>query len=261
MKARAVEVLLWLYDQIATRGILNRPIPRRAFESTYVAYKTLIEAGPVGGLRAAVPPGSAVVDVGANIGFFTLMFGRWVGPAGRVIAIEPEHRNLATLRRRVARAGLDQIVECVQAVAADRAGELRLAVNPAHPGDHRIAEQGEPVSALAIDDLTAGEGRPVALVKIDVQGAELLVLRGAWRTIQQHRPALFVELDDCALKKFGSSSRELIESLARRGYSGHALTRRGIGPPQLPTALAAQSAEGYIDVLFLPVEGRPAARR
>ena len=85
--------------------MLDRPRPRRAYESVYLAYKRLIEAGPVDGLRGVVATGSTVFDVGANIGFFSFRFARWVGPEGRVIAIEPEARNIASLRRRVARAG------------------------------------------------------------------------------------------------------------------------------------------------------------
>jgi FkbM family methyltransferase len=252
MRARIVESLLSLYRRASKTGVFDYPLARRAFESAYLGYKLLIEAGPVAQLRSVVAPGSTVVDVGANIGFFALRFGRWVGPEGRVVAIEPEQRNMATLRRRVRRARLNGVVECVQAAAADRPGELRLAVNPAHPGDHRLAEDGEPVRAVTIDELAAGDPRKVALIKIDVQGAELLVLGGAEEVIETHRPALFVEVDDDALTRFGSSSAELIERLATLGYTGHMLTRRGIGPAEEAEAIAAESSVAYRDVLFLP---------
>ena len=257
MRARAVGGLVWLYDRTAKGGLLDRPLPRRAFESAYLAYKHLIEAGPVARLQSVVAPGSTVIDVGANIGFFTLRFGRWVEPGGHVIAIEPESRNMATLRRRVRRACLERVVDCVQAAAADRPGELRLAVNPAHPGDHRIADDGEPVRAVTIDELAAGDPRRVTLVKIDVQGAEMLVLAGAKGVIERHRPAIFVEIADWALERFGSSGGELIEALTDLGYAGHMLTRRGIGAAEPPEALTAKSAQGYIDVLFLPRIRRP----
>lgn len=257
MKTRAVGGLLWLYDRMARGGLLDRPLPRRAFESTYLAYKQLIEAGPVARLQSVVAPGSTVIDVGANIGFFTLRFGRWVEPGGHVIAIEPESRNMATLRRRVRRARLQQVVDCVQAAAADRSGELKLAVNPAHPGDHRIADDGEPVRAVTIDELAAGDSRRVTLVKIDVQGAEMLVLAGAQGVIEKDRPAIFVEIAEFALERFGSSGGELIETLEELGYAGHMVTRRGIGAAEAPEALTAKSAERYIDVLFLPGVRRP----
>jgi FkbM family methyltransferase len=260
MRARLVGGLLWLYERMAKAGLLNRPLPRRAFESAYLAYKRLIEAGPVDRLRPAVSPGSTVIDVGANIGFFALRFASWVGSDGRVIAIEPEGRNMASLRRRVERADLQHVVLCVQAAAADRSGRLMLAVNPAHPGDHRIADEGEPVRAVTIDELTADDPRKVALIKIDVQGAEMMVLGGARRVIESHRPAIFVEVASEPLEQFGSSGDELIETLLALDYTGHTLTRRGIGPAETPEALIAKSAADYADVLFLPKEGTRAAR-
>ncbi len=115
---------------------------------------------------------------------------------GRVIAIEPEARNVDSLRRRVQRAGLADTVECVQAVAAAQPGELRLAVNPTHPGDHQIAAQGRAGPRRDPRRADAGEARHVSLVKIDVQGAESMVLAGARSVLEEHRPALFVEVDD-----------------------------------------------------------------
>jgi FkbM family methyltransferase len=256
MRKQIVAALLALYERAGRRGLLDSRPARRAFESAYLGYKLLIEAGPIGQLRSFVSPGSTVIDVGANIGFFTLKFGRWVGPRGRVVAIEPERRNLASLRRRVGRARLEEVVECVHAAAVDHPGEVTLAVDRAHPGGHRLAENGEPVPAVTIDELTADDARRVSLVKIDVQGAEKLVLDGARRVIDKHRPAIFVELDDAALAAFGSSGAELLETLQSHGYTGYTLTRRGIRTAGPPEALAAKSAESYIDVLFLPQSGR-----
>ena len=62
-----------LYDRAAGGGLLDRPRPRRAYESVYLAYKRLIEAGPIDDLREYVSSGSTVFDVGANIGFFSFL--------------------------------------------------------------------------------------------------------------------------------------------------------------------------------------------
>jgi FkbM family methyltransferase len=251
-RAQLVASLLRLYEWALARGLLDHVVARRAFESAYLTYKLLIEAGPVSQLKPVVAPGSTVIDVGANIGFFTLRFGRWVGPAGRVVAIEPEERNVASLRRRVRRARLHDVIDCVQAAAAALPGEVRIAVNHNHPGDHHLADTGEPIRAVTIDELTEGDPRTVALVKVDVQGAEALVLEGAARVIATHRPAIFIEVDDPSLKRLGSSASELIRELDDLGYRGHMLTRRGIGTPETPEALLARSTSAYIDVLFLP---------
>ena len=87
MRTQVSDGLVQLYERATRAGLLDRPLPRHAFESTYLAYKRMIEAGPINGMRNLVRHGSTVVDVGANIGFFSVRFARWVGPAGRVIAI------------------------------------------------------------------------------------------------------------------------------------------------------------------------------
>jgi FkbM family methyltransferase len=261
LRQRLVGALLRLYERAVKAGLLERPWTRRAFESVYLTYKRLLEAGPTAKLGDLIEPGSAAIDVGANIGYFSLRFGRWVGAGGRVIAIEPEVRNVESLRRRVERAGLAGTVECIQAVAAEQPGELRLAVNPTHPGDHQIAAEGEPVRAVTLNGLIEGETRPVSLIKIDVQGAESMVLAGARAVLEKDRPALFVEVDDEGLRGFGSSARELFETLAGLGYEPHRLTRGGIEPVPDTEALLAQAAGGsYTDVLFLSSGGRSAGR-
>jgi FkbM family methyltransferase len=251
MRQRLSDSLIGLYEHTVRSGALDRPRARRGFEALYLLYKRTLEAGPIGGLQSLVGPGTTVIDVGANIGFFTVPFARWTGVNGRVIAIEPEARNVASLERRIAHAGLGTVVELVCAAAAERTGELRLAVTPAHPGDHHLAESGVPIVAVTLDQLVAGDTRTTSLVKIDVQGAEALVLAGARDLIARDRPAILVEIDAPALARMGSSPRALIETIMTLGYEARQLTRTGPGALQEPESLVARSAAGYIDVLFV----------
>ncbi len=246
--------LLGFYRLAHASGVLSTRPGQAVFRIAYHAYKSFLEAGPVVALRPLVRPGAVVVDVGANMGFFTARFGRWVSEGGRVIAIEPEAINFSRLRRTVARRGLAPVVDLVQAVAAEAPGELRLDVNPHHPGDHRIGETGVPVKAVTIDALLAARGWPeIALIKIDVQGAEARVLAGAHDTIERFHPALFVEIDDDALSRAGSGAGGLIASIAARGYSIHRLAGGSISAPiDVREASAVARRGGYIDLLFLP---------
>src|SRR5665213_2879020 len=79
------------------------PPLNRAFLAFYALYKEYFEAGPIDRLREFVPAGCLVIDVGANVGFFSIRFAKWVGDGGKVISIEPEDRNyshlLASLQR------------------------------------------------------------------------------------------------------------------------------------------------------------------
>ena len=84
------------------------------------------------------------------------------------------------------------------------------------------------VPAVTIDDLVTEAGTPsVSLVKIDVQGAELLVLEGAKRTLDKMRPVLFVEVDDRALGSFGASAQALVTRIEGAGYEMYELAYEG----------------------------------
>jgi FkbM family methyltransferase len=256
LKAILQHAGLAAYSVLVRTGIMKQAWARRVFPAVYSVYKTWIEAGPVDRLKELVPEGSTVVDVGANIGFFTLKFARWVGEQGIVIAIEPDLENFKALTAKIAAAGFERRVRLHQAAATARAGCIRLQRNELHPGDHRITfgAQGMMVPAVTVDDLVTEAGaQSVSLVKIDVQGAEMLVLEGATRTLAEMRPALFVEVDDRALRHFGSSAHALVTRVERAGYEMHELANDG--PPRRLShdgLFANLQTRSYIDVLFLP---------
>lgn len=248
-------LLLAFYRLIKATGLLATPPGRYLFERAYNAYKTLLEAGPVEQLRPFVRGGAWVVDVGANVGFFTTRFGSWISGHARVLAIEPEELNCRRLAGAVARAGLAEKVEIVQGVATDTDGTAPLRINPHHPGDHRMGSGGVPVAAHRLDTLLTRLGEPdISLIKIDVQGAEEKVLDGAETTLARTRPALFVEVHDTALRDFGSSAEQLLQRLADMGYRLHLLERGGISSPLNVTQALARlgPADDYLDFLCLP---------
>jgi len=259
--------LLAIYRAATAVGLLKRGPGRRAVEVAYLGYKRLFEAGSPKRLLPYVEAGSTVIDVGANIGFFTLPFARWVGPQGRVIALEPEDLNHRRLAARLAAAGLSDRVALYEAAAAEESGRQRLAVNPDHPGDHKLATEGAEnsveIDAFALDDLIAeNPGPTVSLVKIDVQGAELRVIKGAHGLIERDRPALLVEIDPGASDADGSPAARIVLSLlVGLGYEFRPWTRRGAGKPQdLEAIVEAAKAVGYLDVLCVSAADRAASR-
>lgn len=147
-------------------------------------------------------PGQFVMDVGANIGAHTLFFAQKIGPEGRVLAFEPQRQVFQNLCANVALNGLSNVMT-FHAGAADQHGMTAIPTpDYNHEGnfgavsllpDPRVQNAGtEPVQLMTLDQL----GLPhLALLKIDVEGMELAVLKGAAQTIQQHRPALYIEND------------------------------------------------------------------
>jgi FkbM family methyltransferase len=226
---------------------------KKIFFMAYHLYKRYFEAGEIGALRAYVSPGSLVVDVGANVGFFTLRFAQWVGSDGCVIAIEPEVRNFDELNRRLKSAGVESDVETYQAVADHADGDVCLVINKDHPGDHKIGDEGIAVSALAVDGLVMDQRLSVSLIKIDVQGAEMRVLLGAERCLMRYRPALFIEVDAGALARFGTSPAEIFGFLSNFDYVPHRLLKTGAEVLDEAAVDDLFARYGYVDILFLAV--------
>jgi hypothetical protein len=109
--AKHLQRLLLLVYRVAVRsGALELPGMRSVFDACYDIYKRLIEAPHVHALRAHVQPGTIVVDVGANVGFFTRYFAEWTGADGRVLAIEAERQNFERLKAMIQSRRLDAVV-------------------------------------------------------------------------------------------------------------------------------------------------------
>jgi FkbM family methyltransferase len=246
--------LLGAYKAAHASGFLRTRAGRALYEKCYEVYKSRLEAAQIERLREHVVPGTWVIDVGANIGFFSVRFGRWVSAGGRVIAVEAEAENVARLRVRLANEKLDTVVEAIHAFVSDEPGEVRLELNPVHPADHKLSIDGGgvTVSAVTLDGLLEARRWPrVSLVKIDVQGAEPRVLAGARRLLQEQKPALFVEFDPSRLERLGSSVSTLFTQVEEAGYLVHSFDRDGIGPALGRAEVLARTAT-YADYLLLP---------
>lgn len=170
------------------------------------------------------PPGAVFVDVGANIGYYTAIAAQAVGADGRVFAIEPEERNFTYLARTVRENSLVQ-VELVRAAAAEATDRRSLFLSRDNAGDHRlIGEEGREivrVDTVRIDDLLDDEHlRATVIIKIDVQGAEGLVLEGASRTLREaSNLTVITEFWPYGLRRADIDPVDFLERLQRYGGS------------------------------------------
>ena len=250
MKRLMQSGLLATYRILRRGGLLATPVGQLISHRVYAGYKAWLERDTQQ-LAQYVAPGTTVLDVGANIGFFTLKFGRWVSSTGRVIAIEPEPANCRALEQQIRSAGLTDTVDIIQAAASDVRGKLFLTLNPDNPADHRIGSSGILVESVMVDDLLSARNWPaVSFLKIDVQGAERRVLAGAVETLKRCRPHIFIELDDEALRTAGSSRDEVIDVLTAYGYQMYALSSRGARSVTRAEAQSLCLELGYADFLF-----------
>ena len=180
----------------------------------------LMEADDFRWLGRLGDPRRSAVDIGANVGVYSVFLRRY---ARKVHAIEP-HPSLAALLRR----SLPSDVEVIDCALSDRSGtaHLRVPLIGGRPQaalasidpSNRVAagdeSQSVPVPTRRLDDLDLG---PVGLMKIDVEGHEGAVLRGAHRTIEEDRPAILVEVED---RHRPGAVAQVRAFLQERGYSG-----------------------------------------
>src|SRR4051812_13314706 len=230
VRPRLRDAAVGLFGLVARTGIQRTPPFDRLYLLLYDFYKRYFEAGPIDRLREFVTRGSLAIDVGANVGFFSVRFAEWVGSDGHVIAIEPEGENNRNLANRLARAGVLDRVDIVSAVAARTSGSATLEINQLHPADHKLSRDraGIEVRAVTLDELAKNHPtKTLSLIKIDVQGAEMMVLEGADVILRTSRPALFVELHEASLKNFDTSVAEILGHLARYGYQSYWLSGTG----------------------------------
>lgn len=210
--------------------------------------------------RRSVRPGMTVIDVGANVGQMSLELAVLVGATGKVLSIEPSSGNLRLLHRHVRGNGMQDRVEIVEAACAEaHGGEVDFYVagdNLASVGSgHSLAgadaiRRGAPSIAVhvvrcvtvSIDGLCAERGLTPSMIKIDVEGGELMVLAGAKHTLETARPLLLVGFHPFAFADALAASNELRRVLDEAGYRLEDAPRTG--PFELREYVAVPCTDG-----------------
>lgn len=178
----------------------------------YEVYETKLVLG-------IVRPGDVAVDVGAMIGYYTLILARGVGPGGRVYAFEPDPDSFRLLEENVAMNGYEHVT-CRRAIVGDRSGSGSLFRAPdEHRGDNRAYAHRKraptEVEMVALDEVVEA---PVDIVKVDVQGFEGRVLEGMPNLIAgSDQLTLLVEFSPELLDEAGTDPVEFLGSLREQG--------------------------------------------
>ena len=178
-------------------------------ETTTRLFETLLKSGMV------------VVDIGAHVGYFTLIAARQVGPAGKVYAFEPDPDNYSTLLKNIEANAYDNVVADRKAIS-DNVGTSQLHLVATGSGRHSMYHHGLPergsieIETTTLDSTFDDLDWPnVDLIKIDVEGAEVSVLDGMTRLLE--KPAklnLIVEFMPSLLKNAGIAPRQFLDKLA-----------------------------------------------
>lgn len=182
--------------------------------------------------KHSIAPGNTVIDIGANVGFFSLLFSTLVGRNGKVTSFEPQPSAVTRLNENV-RLNQHLQVNVHQLAASDVTGTLSFYCGPEdHSGvaslrsiDH--FSRRIDVNTAPLDEIIPAQ-QQVHLIKIDVEGAEAKVIAGATRTIGMWRPDIVVEVSNSYLKQMGSSGAELCEAFFQFGYSMYHIDWKGL---------------------------------
>lgn len=205
--------------------------------------------------------GTTALDVGANIGLHTVVLARAVGPEGRVVAFEPDPDNLALLRRNIELNELSNVVVVPKAMSNVR-GMVRIFESPKNRGAISLSPQNVEGSGSSLESVEVEAGTidvelrdfklPISVVKIDVEGAEPLVLSGMQEVMERNRSmAIVFEFLPRFVQSFGVEPVEFLRGLEGQGFELYLIhtngSRRKVGP--VDVLREAESAAEALNLL------------
>ena len=204
-------------------GYLIVPVEDESQVVAMVETAGRLEPGALSVACALAMDGGVAVDVGAHVGTFTVPLARRVGPRGLVVAVEPTPRTAGALRRTLALNGLQDRVALHECAAGSGEGRARLHV--AAVGSHNsllpLGDEGAGEVEVAVRTLDAivPEGRPASVIKVDAEGMELEVLRGAGRVLAENpRAGLIAEFGPSHLARVGTSVADWLDAFQAHGF-------------------------------------------
>lgn len=212
-------------------------------------------------LLPLLKPGNVMLDIGANLGYFTLLAAKHLGPAGKVIAFEPNPDNCNSIHMSVFANHFTNVVLYPFAVS-DQETLLAMEVGSSNGGvfDIDAGASETIVQAVRLDTFLSPENR-IDILKIDVEGSEGRAWLGMSQLIERYRPVIFTEFFPELLRRHsGIPAENYLQNILRVGYQVYILSQTE-GRTHLPQSLEAimtawqhlsNPQEGYLDLVAYP---------
>lgn len=182
-------------------------------------------------MKDVIKEGMVVLDIGANIGYYTLQFAGLVGEKGKVFSFEPDPDNYRLLIKNIEQNNYKNVVP-IQKAVSDKTGRSYLFLCEDNKGDHRIFDSKDDkrhcieIETVALDDFFSAQDQ-VDVIKMDIQGAEYLGLLGMEKLIKGRKNIiLVVEFSPILLKKCCISERQFIDKIIDYGFKPHFINER-----------------------------------
>lgn len=208
--------------------------------------------------RQFVDPARDVIDVGANVGFYSVFFAKLIQSQQRVLSVEPTVNTLRRLYRNLQHNGVRDKVVVYEGVVSNFQGTMQINVidgkeeystvgNLKHPSVKGMTYLTHEVKSATLDALVAQHSLDPGFIKIDVEGAEERVIEGCKKTMEIHRPVILSELSDSLLKANGASAQKVIRLIQQYDYV--------VVDPCFPACVPGAREQG--DILCIPKEREP----
>lgn len=176
--------------------------------------------------KKTIKEGWTVLDIGANIGYPSLLLSKLVGKRGKVVAFEPDRDNVQTLKKNI-KANNIQNITVVPMAVSNHSGAAILFVSDSHSGDHRIYNPSEEkrktqtIKTISLDEHFKPKNK-IDFIQMDVQGAEELVFKGMKRLLSENKKInILLEFWPEGLRKIGSSPVDFLKMIKGFGFELH----------------------------------------
>lgn len=174
-------------------------------------------------MEKEISEGDVILDIGANIGYFTLLFARWAGKKGKVFSFEPDPANFALLKKNVEVNGYENVVLVNKAVS-DKTWKSKLHLSEENKVDHRIynshdGRKSVEIQSMRLDDYFKGYKGKVDFIKMDIQGAEGRAVKGMPDLLKKNKNMKLVsEFWPVGLDRAGVEPAEYLKLLLKQGF-------------------------------------------
>jgi FkbM family methyltransferase len=185
----------------------------------------LVEPFMVELMKELIRPGMVVLDLGANLGYYTLLAARQVGATGKVYAFEPDPRNYSCLVRGIQRNGFSARVTAIPKAVSDNIGTATFLLNTTRPTNSSMFLSPGKIKRVEVDCTTVDDFIEdmvvVDVIKMHIEGAEYHALKGMERTIERasNNLVMFIAVQPRQLQAACSSAKALIERLEELGFT------------------------------------------
>ncbi|MBU6430874.1 MAG: FkbM family methyltransferase [Patescibacteria group bacterium] len=174
--------------------------------------------------RSKIKQGMTIIDIGANLGYYAAIAARRAGERGLVIAFEPEPNFFKLLSKNISRNNLKN-ASLFEMAIADKNGKMELFLSNENKGNNSLIQSENlktsvRVKSVTLDDfITSRKIEKVDIVKMDIEGAEILAIEGMKKTLIKHKPLLFLEFSPHSIVKLNRNPTDFISILSGMGYS------------------------------------------